>query len=332
MSDIQEAVRERYAAKALQMASPGVTGRLGLACTLSTADLATRVAEWKAIDGLALIGRDEAGGSVTSTYRASPETRAELARLVAAERGCCGTADWSLREEGDELRVTVRASSGACCEDDACGGTYSAAELASVGIDPTASLGCGNPTLLADLRPGERVLDLGSGAGLDVLLSAKRVAPDGHAYGVDMTDEMLAVARGNQTKAAVTNATFLKGTIEQIPLPDASVDVVISNCVINLAADKRAVLREAHRVLAPGGRFAVADMVALAELPAEVKRSLDQWAGCVAGTISIGEYAEALRDVGFSDVDVEITRETRLEGVDGAIASAYIRARKEATS
>ena len=176
------------------------------------------------------------------------------------------------------------------------------------------------------------MLDLGSGAGLDVLLSAKRVAPDGHAYGVDMTDEMLAVARGNQTKAAVTNATFLKGTIEQIPLPDASVDVVISNCVINLAADKRAVLREAHRVLAPGGRFAVADMVALAELPAEVKRSLDQWAGCVAGTISIGEYAEALRDVGFSDVDVEITRETRLEGVDGAIASAYIRARKEATS
>src|SRR6184192_1128939 len=309
------------------MASPGVTGRLGLACNLSTADLTTRVAEWKAIDGLALIGRDEAGGSVTSTYRAAPETRAELARLVAAERGCCGTADWSLQDEGDELRVTVRASSGACCEDDACGATYSAAELASVGIDPTASLGCGNPALLADLRPGERVLDLGSGAGHDVLLSAKRVAPDGHAYGVDMTDEMLAVARGNQT-----NATFLKGTIEQIPLPDASVDVVISNCVINLAADKRAVLREAHRVLAPGGRFAVADMVALAELPAEVKRSLDQWAGCVAGTISIAEYAEALRDVGFSDVDVEITRERRLEGVDGAIASAYIRGRKEATS
>ena len=331
MSDIQEAVRERYAAKALQMASPGVAGRLGPACTLSTADLATRVAEWKAIDGLALIGRDEAGGSVTSTYRASPETRAELARLVAAERGCCGTADWSLREEGNELRVTVRASSGACCEDDACGATYSAAELASVGIDPTASLGCGNPTLLADLRPGERVLDLGSGAGLDVLLSAKRVAPGGHAYGVDMTDEMLAVARGNQEKAAVRNATFLKGTIERIPLPEASVDVVISNCVINLAADKRAVLREAYRVLAPGGRFAVADMVALAELPAEVKRSLDQWAGCVAGTISIGDYTTALRDAGFRDVDVEITRETRLEGVDGAIASAYIRARKEAT-
>src|SRR5438034_3340286 len=219
-----------------------------------------------------------------------------------------------------------------CCDANGCGDGYAADELASVGLDAAVSLGCGNPILLADLRPGEVVLDLGSGAGLDVLLSARRVAPGGHAYGVDMTDEMLALARGNQTKAAVTNATFLKGTIEQIPLPDASVDVVISNCVINLAADKRAVLREAHRVLAPGGRFAVADMVALAELPAEVKRSLDQWAGCVAGTISIGEYAEALRDVGFSDVDVEITRETRLEGVDGAIASAYIRARKEATS
>ena len=144
-----------------------------------------------------------------------------------------------------------------------------------------------------------------------------------------MTDEMLAVARGNQAKAAVTNATFLKGTIEEIPLPDASVDVVISNCVINLAADKRAVLREAYRVLGPGGRFAVADMVALAELPAEVKRSLDQWAGCVAGTISVDEYTAALRDAGFRDVDVEITRETHLDGVDGAIASAYIRARKE---
>jgi len=130
-------------------------------------------------------------------------------------------------------------------------------------------------------------------------------------------------------KASVANATYHRGTIEEIPLPDASVDVVISSCVINLAADKRAVLREAYRVLGPGGRFAVADMVALAELPAEVKRSLDQWAGCVAGTISIEEYTDTLREVGFRDVDVEITRETRLDGVDGAIASAYIRARKE---
>src|SRR5438034_5441229 len=216
-----------------------------------------------------------------------------------------------------------------CCDANGCGDGYAADELASLGLDAAVSLGCGNPMLLADLRPGEVVLDLGSGAGLDVLLSARRVAPGGHAYGVDMTDEMLAVARANQAKVAVDNATFLKGTIEEIPLPDASVDVVISNCVINLAADKRAVLREAYRVLGPGGRFAVADMVAIAELPAEVKRSLDQWAGCVAGTISIDEYTTALRDAGFRDVDVEITRETRLDGVDGAIASAYIRARKE---
>ena len=331
MSDIREAIRTRYAAKALQMAPAGVTGRLGLACNLGTADLATRRAEWNSIDGAALIGRDEAGGVVTSTYRASPETRAELARLLDAERVCCGTADWKLHDDGDRLRVTVGASGGACCDDD-CSDIrteYSAEALASVGIDPTASLGCGNPTLLADLRPGELVLDLGSGAGLDVLLSARRVAPGGHAYGVDMTDEMLAVAQGNQTRAAVPNATFLKGTIEQIPLPDASVDVVISNCVINLAADKRAVLREAHRVLRPGGRLAVADMVALAELPAEVKHSLDQWAGCVAGTISIEEYTTALSEAGFTGVDVEVTREVRLDGVDGAIASAYIRARKE---
>ena len=332
MSEIQDAVRERYANKALQMAPTGITGRLGRACDLSDADLVTRRGEWKNIDGVAMIGRHETGGTVTSTYRASPEIRRELARLVAAEQVCCGTAEWRLHDDGDELRVTVAASSGACCEDDSCGAAYSAEDLASVGIDASASLGCGNPTLLADLRPGEHVLDLGSGAGLDVLLSARRVAPGGHAYGVDMTDEMLAVARGNQAKAAVENATFLKGTIEQIPLPEASVDVVISNCVINLAADKRAVLREAHRVLRPSGRFAVADMVALAELPAEVKRSLDQWAGCVAGTISIGEYTAALRDAGFRDIDVEVTRETRLEGVDGAIASAYIRARKEATT
>jgi SAM-dependent methyltransferase len=329
VSDIQEAVRERYAAKALQMAPTGGSGRLGLACSLTDADLVTRRAEWKVIDGTALIGRHEGSGTVTSTYRGSAETRVELRRLVAAEQVCCGTADWRLHDDGQELRVTVDASRGACCEDEGCGTAYSAEDLASVGIEPTASLGCGNPTLLAELRPGERVLDLGSGAGLDVLLSARRVAPSGHAYGLDMTDEMLAVARANQAKAAVTNATFLKGTIEEIPLPDASVDVVISNCVINLAADKRAALREAYRVLAPGGRFAVADIVALAELPAEVKRSLDQWAGCVAGTISIGEYTNALRDAGFKDVDFEITRETRLEGIDGAVASAYIRARKE---
>ena len=146
-----------------------------------------------------------------------------------------------------------------------------------------------------------------------------------------MTDEMLAVARANQSRAGVSNATFLKGTIEALPLPAASVDVIISNCVINLAADKRAVLREANRVLKPGGRLAVADMVALAELPAEVKRSLDQWAGCIAGTIPADEYVSALRAAGFTGIDVEVTREVRLDGVAGAIASAYIRATKEPT-
>jgi SAM-dependent methyltransferase len=219
-----------------------------------------------------------------------------------------------------------------CCGSDCCVGAYGRGELASVGLDATASLGCGNPTALAELKPGERVLDLGSGAGLDVLLSARRVGPAGHAYGVDMTDEMLTLARANQAKAEVPNATFLKGTIEQVPLPDASVDVVISNCVINLAADKRAVLREAHRVLRPGGRLAVADMVALSELPDSVKRSLDQWAGCIAGTISIDEYVDALRDAGFASTEIEVTREVTLEGVDGAIASAYIRARKADTA
>src|SRR5437867_2135442 len=180
-----------------------------------------------------------------------------------------------------------------CCDANGCGDGYAADELASLGLDASASLGCGNPTLLADLRPGEVVLDLGSGAGLDVLLSARRVAPDGHAYGVDMTDEMLAVALANQTKSGLSNATFLKGTIESVPLPDASVDVVISNCVINLAADKRAVLREAFRVLRPDGRFAVADMIALEELTPEAKQRLDLWAGCVAGTISLDEIGRA---------------------------------------
>ena len=219
-----------------------------------------------------------------------------------------------------------------CCDTatSTCGDGYSAEELASVGISSTASLGCGNPTLLADLHPGEHVLDLGSGAGLDVLLSAKRVSPGGQAYGVDMTDEMLAVARENQRKAAVANATFLKGTIEQIPLPDAAVDVVISNCVINLAADKGAVLREAFRVLKPNGRLAVADMVAIDELAPEVKKRLDLWAGCIAGTISIDEYTTALANAGFTGIDVEVTRELHLDGVQGRVASAYVRARKPA--
>jgi ubiquinone/menaquinone biosynthesis C-methylase UbiE len=218
----------------------------------------------------------------------------------------------------------------ACCSETGCGDGYTAEEIASVGMSATASLGCGNPMLLADLRPGDAVLDLGSGAGLDVLLSAKRVFPGGHAYGVDMTDEMLEVARENQRRSGLDNATFLKGTIEEIPLPDAAVDVVISNCVINLAADKGAVLREAFRVLRPEGRFAVADMVAISELAPEAKKRLDLWAGCIAGTISIDEYATKLRDAGFREVDFEVTKEQHVDGIDGVIASAYIRARKPA--
>jgi ubiquinone/menaquinone biosynthesis C-methylase UbiE len=172
------------------------------------------------------------------------------------------------------------------------------------------------------------VLDLGSGGGLDVLLSARRVAPGGHAYGVDMTDEMLALANRNRARAGVENATFLRGTIEQVPLPDASVDVVISNCVINLAEDKGAVIREAFRVLRPGGRLAVSDMVELRDLPPPVKQALDAWAGCVAGTIPVEQYRELLVDAGFEAVELEITGEQAVEGLPGAIGSAAIRARK----
>ncbi len=219
-----------------------------------------------------------------------------------------------------------------CCQADGpdcgCSGSYSAEALREIGLTESVSLGCGNPTMLADLKPGETVLDLGSGAGLDVLLSARRVSPGGRAYGVDMTDEMLALANENREKAGVTNATFLKGTIENVPLPDASVDVVISNCVINLAEDKGAVIKEAYRVLKPGGRFAVADMVELDPLDPELKKSLDLWAGCLSGTIPIDEYRAALRGAGFVEDDFEIHATETMPGVEGKIGSAYIRARK----
>jgi SAM-dependent methyltransferase len=175
-----------------------------------------------------------------------------------------------------------------------------------------ASLGCGNPTALARLKPGEVVLDLGSGGGIDVLLSAKRVGPTGKAYGLDMTDEMLALARENQKKAGVANAEFLKGEMENIPLPDGSVDVIISNCVINLSGNKDRVLSEAFRVLRPGGRFAVSDIVVRGELPALIRRSLEAWAGCVAGALAEDEYREKLSRVGFAKIDVEPTRIYRL--------------------
>ena len=207
-----------------------------------------------------------------------------------------------------------------------------------------ASLGCGNPTALAELRPGEVVLDLGSGGGIDVLLSARRVGPTGKAYGLDMTDEMLALARENQRAAGAMNVEFLKGDIEHVPLPDASVDVIISNCVINLAADKGAVLREAFRVLRPGGRFAVSDIVLGRPLPDAVRESVALWTGCVAGALTEAEYLDLLAAAGFEDAGVEPTRvfgqedvrailgdldpgtERHAREVDGVVKSAFIRA------
>jgi arsenite methyltransferase len=219
-----------------------------------------------------------------------------------------------------------------CCQADGpdcgCSGSYPTDALKEIGLTEAVSLGCGNPMMLAKLKPGERVLDLGSGAGLDVLLSARRVSPGGHAYGVDMTDEMLALANAHREKAGVMNATFLKGTIENVPLPDDSVDVVISNCVINLAEDKAAVIQEAFRVLRPGGRFAVADMVELEPLEPAVKNSLDQWAGCLSGTIPIPEYRNALLKAGFHDVEFEVHATESMPGIEGKIGSAYIRAVK----
>ena len=211
-----------------------------------------------------------------------------------------------------------------------------------------ASLGCGNPTALAELKPGETVLDLGSGGGIDVLLSAKRVGPTGKAYGLDMTDEMLALARENQRKSGLANVEFLKGEIERIPLPDDSVDVIISNCVINLSADKDRVLREAFRVLKPGGRFAVSDVVTRGEVPAEIRKSVLLWVGCVAGALDEAEYRAKLEAAGFEAAEIEPTRIYRVEDaraflaeqgidagaiapqVDGKFLSAFIRATKPA--
>ena len=191
---------------------------------------------------------------------------------------------------------------------------YDASEKAALPADAVAaSLGCGNPTALAQLQPGETVLDLGSGGGIDVLLSARRVRPTGKAYGLDMTDEMLALARANQKKAGVENVEFLKGAIENIPLPDNTVDVIISNCVINLSGDKDRVLREAFRVLKPGGRLAVSDVVIRGEVPAEIRKSMELWVGCMAGALQESEYREKLAAAGFQSISVEPTRVYRAD-------------------
>ena len=200
---------------------------------------------------------------------------------------------------------------------------YDDAEKSGLPADAVAaSLGCGNPTALAQLQPGETVLDLGSGGGIDVLLSAKRVGPSGKAFGLDMTDEMLALARENQRKAGVENVEFLKGTIEEIPLPDNSVDVIISNCVINLSGDKDRVLREAFRVLKPGGRLAVSDVVIRGEVPAVVRKSMELWVGCIAGAMQETDYRQKLLTAGFESIDVEPTRIYQVEEARGYLAAA----------
>ena len=256
--------------------------------------------------------------------------KAALRAIAAGETSCC--------------------SSGACGEsvaevDPITSNLYSTTEKASLPAEAvTASLGCGNPTALAELQPGETVLDLGSGGGIDVLLSAQRVGPSGKAYGLDMTDEMLSLARENQRKAGVRNVEFLKGEIEAIPLPDASVDVIISNCVINLSVDKDRVLAEAFRVLRPGGRFAVSDVVVRGEVPAELRKSVELWIGCVAGALEEREYRAKLAKVGFEGVELEPTRIYRAEdakeflrhegrdfdtaAIEGKFISAFVRARK----
>jgi arsenite methyltransferase len=237
------------------------------------------------------------------------------------------------------LRVMEK-KSGSCCgsEGDCCGGDdtissnlYSDTEAAEIPETALlASLGCGNPTALAQLNAGETVLDLGSGGGIDVLLSARRVGPTGLAYGLDMTDEMLALAEKNKAESGLTNVQFLKGHIEEIPLPDNSVDVIISNCVINLSGDKDQVLREAFRVLKPGGRFAVSDIVINGELPEAMKRDAELYVGCVAGALEKTEYVEKLRAAGFTEISLEPTRNHDLAGnaPTNTVMSAFVRAIK----
>ncbi len=240
-----------------------------------------------------------------------------------------------------------------CCSGDSCSDPitsdlYTEAETLGLPKDAIlASLGCGNPTALAELLPGEVVLDLGSGGGIDVLLSARRVGPTGKAYGLDQSDEMLALARENQRQAGASNVEFLRGAIENIPLPTDTADVIISNCVINLSGDKRKALAEAFRVLKPGGRLAISDVVFLGAVPADLKRSVELWAGCVAGALEIDEYRTLLTEVGFEPIDIEPTRifradeakaflagtdldhlVGRLDEIDGKAAAAFVRARK----
>ena len=265
---------------------------------------------------------------ITETVR---ERYAEAARRVASGQAAtcgCGTGSDPCR---DPITSNLY-------------GDAEAGEVPDTALQ--ASLGCGNPTALAELEPGETVLDLGSGGGIDVILSARRVGPTGKAYGLDMTDEMLALAEQNTRKAGITNVEFLKGQIERVPLPDNSIDVIISNCVVNLSGDKDQVLRESFRVLKPGGRFAISDVVVRGEIPDAIRRSMELWVGCVAGALSEEDYRTKLAAAGFTDIGIEVTRVYEIEdaraflaqsGLDidavaplvkGKVTSAFVRARK----
>ena len=240
----------------------------------------------------------------------------EAARIVLEGKGnaCCG---------GGNVGSTGETCCGSAEKDVITGDLYSALEASEIPETALlASLGCGNPTALAELKPGEIVLDLGSGGGIDVLLTAKRVGPTGFAYGLDMTDEMLEIAERNRVEAGAENVTFLKGHIEEIPLPDESVDVVISNCVINLSADKDQVLREAFRVLKPGGRFAVSDVVVEGELPESIRKDMEAYVGCVAGALERSEYVSKLTAAGFRKATIEPTRRYRFDELPGGCCSA----------
>jgi arsenite methyltransferase len=241
---------------------------------------------------------------------------------------CCGPSEVAATQPATVSQACCESS---CCSTDASQGNpitsdlYTQMELGEIPVAAAlASLGCGNPTALAELLPGEKVLDLGSGGGIDVLLSAKRVGPTGFAYGLDMTDPMLELAERNRLEAGIENVRFLKGIIEAIPLPENSVDVVISNCVINLSADKGQVLREAYRVLTPGGRFAVSDIVVQGDLPSVLRRDMESWAGYVAGALEEDTYRSLLHAAGFIDVEIEVTRRYSLDEVDQSGASASV--------
>jgi SAM-dependent methyltransferase len=289
------------------------------------------------------------GGAVKTQAEPNTNERTELQAVVRDKYGKAAQ------------RARAGESGAGCCGSSGCCGTtteawdpitanlYDEGQTAGIPAEALlASLGCGNPTALAELHEGQTVLDLGSGGGIDVLLSAKRVGPTGKAYGLDMTDEMLALAEENRQKAGASNVTFLKGEIEHIPLPDASVDVIISNCVINLSGDKQQVLREAFRVLKPGGRFAVSDVVVRGDTPEAVRRNMELWVGCVAGALEDEEFRRLLAEAGFDQIDIEVTRvyaaadaAALLEGsgldaeglareIDGKFVSAFVRATKPA--